>query len=739
MTSIPTTPKDRDDSSYDYDYDDDEDASERSVSASDFSGAPHTVPPVCYFGEEACRVLCVRRATGKTVLICGNLCASCTRTGHTKEVRADPANRGQAGHYETVTSKHKNAIDGDASTYMSDSAYAAHRADEKAQHFKALETVASLIQGGRSNYAPPEPPFLETILFEEARVPEIIAVEEDLDTKPRATVTPERARGLSESRLAESRLTESRLAESRLAESRREPAGNQVTWKNPPIETTPPVRYPVASKRGTPRFVTGTTARGRGHDAAQTEIHGAVTDLATLMATLTREMRQMQAAPATAMWGDGSGTGTGSEQGNSHSQPRGPEPSTLPTQWYAVGKGLPNLSDTVYATEGEARLAVGDVAGASYEVFTDKGQALEYLARCRQMAKLANPTPALDSAPGLPPDFVPVQHPIYSQARHDALHPNVHAYPPPLLSGADPSKREEDHVYGLDIGSARELEAGLCPAGLDPASVKTIVAGMVDVVALPGMSQAGGAVAKDSEATIIGAALEEIAGTRQLDTHGHRQDHQWRHANRTSLRQITTSELLRERINELARAQETVTRYLVRTTQSTLRDAGWLDNACIDAWAYGGFVSRIVQSGLNNYVSLHHHLMSQANSGMPWSYTQAEIDYHVRKLTSPRGLYPTRTQALCAIYTYLRDGAAANWYSANLQSTRNQELFTMLSRFGADGGTGTGGSAICRKCGTALHGGSSAECPWKALSEPAARQSGARALARLGESVAPEE
>jgi hypothetical protein len=47
---------------------------------------------------------------------------------------------------------------------------------------------------------------------------------------------------------------------------------------------------------------------------------------------------------------------------------------------------------------------------------------------------------------------------------------------PPFLKGAYPSKWEEDYVYGLDIGSATELEAGLC--------LKAMAAGMVDIVSI---------------------------------------------------------------------------------------------------------------------------------------------------------------------------------------------------------------------------------------------------------------
>jgi hypothetical protein len=405
--------------------------------------------------------------------------------------------------------------------------------------------------------------------------------------------------------------------------------------------------------------------------------------------------------------------------------------------WYAVGKGLPNFEYTVYETVLEARIAIGEVEGSGYEPFTDKAQALAFVARCRILAAtLATPTPSMVPAPGLLPDSVPGQHHIYPEARYDDLQPNLHAYPPSLLLGADPSKRDEYEIYGLNIGSVTELETGMSPVGLSSASVKAMAAGMVDVVAIPGMSAGG---TSDSEATIIGAALENLAGTRQLADKGYRIDNQWTQAKRTSLRQVTSIEFLRERTNEVIAARDVVTAYLVRTTRATLREAGFVDSAFIDAWAHGGFVTRIVLRALDDYISLHFHLLIQANNGVPWSYIQPEIDFHVGKLSSPRGLYPTRTQALCAIAIYLRDGAARSWTSATLQNRRNVELYTLANRVG-DGGTGTGAGrvSVCSKCLTALHSGSVSACPWRNRTDLIARQAGARALLRLADPTVEE-
>jgi hypothetical protein len=40
-----------------------------------------------------------------------------------------------------------------------------------------------------------------------------------------------------------------------------------------------------------------------------------------------------------------------------------------------------------------------------------------------------------------------------------------------------------------------------------------------------------------AEPTIIGAALKEIAGTRQLGNHGHRQDYHWNYVSLQALQQ----------------------------------------------------------------------------------------------------------------------------------------------------------------------------------------------------------
>jgi hypothetical protein len=298
------------------------------------------------------------------------------------------------------------------------------------------------------------------------KTPAVDLTGEDLATKPPATqpaATPDRAFDDSEA------------------------MSSQVTWKDPPEEATPPNRYPTAS------------ANGQGGDPRQQEaessaIIGLVTGLAAQVESMRVEMRHFRAVPADGVTTSRSVAAAAASAptpvvaaaagvpNHAVSPPAVAPSSSVPTRfrpsdrvpvghtgisathWYAVDKGRPNLDDTVYATEGEARLAVRGIADGNYEHFTDKAkrEALAYLDRCRRMSELANSTP--DS--GLLPDVVPIQHPIYSPAQHDAIPLDVHEYPPELLRGADPSKGVDDHVYGVDIGSVHDLEANLSPPGM---------------------------------------------------------------------------------------------------------------------------------------------------------------------------------------------------------------------------------------------------------------------------------
>jgi hypothetical protein len=117
-----------------------------------------------------------------------------------------------------------------------------------------------------------------------------------------------------------------------------------------------------------------------------------------------------------------------------------------------------------------------------------------------------------------------------------------------------------------------------------------------------------------------------------------------------------------ERTNEITAARDVVVTYLVRTT-SGLPPRGWLASMP----GLMGFAPCIVMNALNNYVSLHLHLLSRRILGCLELHPAG--DHHVGVDQRSRSL-PNKDPGLCAVAIYLRDGAANSWASAALQRRR---------------------------------------------------------------------
>jgi hypothetical protein len=139
---------------------------------------------------------------------------------------------------------------------------------------------------------------------------------------------------------------------------------------------------------------------------------------------------------------------------------------------------------------------------------------------------------------------------------------------------------------------------------------------------------------------------------------------------------------------------------------------------------------------MDNYLSLHQHLLGLATSDAPWKYTQVEIDHHVEEMEVIRNTCDSRLQCLCALYCYLRDGQANNWHSNSLQYKRNMEVFSKVSDVGSEVSIEDSPSSgynmhVCKKCKTCLHTGGHLNCPWGHLGDEKAKKEAAKALRGL--------
>jgi hypothetical protein len=415
-----------------------------------------------------------------------------------------------------------------------------------------------------------------------------------------------------------------------------------------------------------------------------------------------------------------------------------------PDWWYAVASGR-NGASNVFPSWAEASVEVVGVSGAIVKKFREFEDAMEFI-NDFQTSQAPNRN-KMTPAPRADPPNRMMHHYEVGNGPHQMLEGEKGYRPPMLLSGPDPSAKKEDEVFLQDIGSEVELREGLAPPDLPGGEVKGLANGMIDIVALQGGSPEGGSSGGDegssNDIVFLGEALEEMVNQKRMDNEGVRKtDLHWRNAKRTALRNIHTHEDLRKRIKLLVRLREKVVRYTIKATRTACKRAGWTDLARVEAWAHGGYYTRIIRDTMDGYLSLHQHLLGLATSDARWEYTKVEIEHHVEEMEIIRNTHDSRLQCLCGLYCYLRDGQLNNWHSNSLQYKRNMDVYSKVSDTGSvASGTEEYGNmsclppATCAKCKSCLHGGGRAHCPWGHLRDKRARKEAAKALRKLSEGL----
>jgi hypothetical protein len=250
-----------------------------------------------------------------------------------------------------------------------------------------------------------------------------------------------------------------------------------------------------------------------------------------------------------------------------------------------------------------------------------------------------------------------------------------------------------------------------------------------------GVDESGG-----NEMALLGEAMEELVSQGRSQMEGAaKADLHWRSGKRTFLRQVKNLDSLRKRIKVLLKLRDKVIKHTIIAVRNACKRGGWQDSQRIEAWAHGGHITHITRDAMDYYLSLHQHLMRLLIAGAPWDYVKMEQDHHVEELDLIRMTQDSRLQALCALYAYLRDGQGKNWHSDELQYKRNMDIFARQS----EGGLPTGGpsndistlgssyASHCPKCGTNLHSGGKANCPWMGMSDTQAKKNAQKAIRNL--------
>jgi hypothetical protein len=274
--------------------------------------------------------------------------------------------------------------------------------------------------------------------------------------------------------------------------------------------------------------------------------------------------------------------------------------------------------------------------------------------------------------------------------------------------------------------------------GLSTDHAKALANAVTDVVALPGGFKGGSEEKEGSDFAMMSEALAELVHQGRSSTEGAtKSDLQWRSDKRTGLRTVRDPLSLTKRLKDLLKLRDRVLKNMIRATVNVLKRAGWTDEDAINAWAIGGYYTKMVRDSMDAWIALHQHFLGLATTErVPWSYVQVEIDHHVEELEMIRNTQDSRLQALCAIYAYLRDGHAGSWHSTSLQYKRNTAIYTKVES--ADSCAIAPGQSFpgCSHCGTIMHTGGKSQCPWKNHSKKKAKLKANSALLNLGDGAA---
>jgi hypothetical protein len=98
---------------------------------------------------------------------------------------------------------------------------------------------------------------------------------------------------------------------------------------------------------------------------------------------------------------------------------------------------------------------------------------------------------------------------------------------------------------------------------------------------------------KGSDMDMMSAALEELVHQGHSTTESSmKSDLQWRSDKHTGLRSVQAA--LGKRLKDLLKLRGRIIKNMIRATVNVLKRAGWSDMDAINAWAVGGYFTKMI-------------------------------------------------------------------------------------------------------------------------------------------------
>jgi hypothetical protein len=685
------------------------------VSASEFEDTGD-LPERLLFGKLECRAIFTQKSdNGKFHRVCGCRATECTREGHSA-LRLSMQGRAAEGTYEPVRAR--KYVDGRYETHLPKEEYFAQMESLQQERRAGVNAAAAILKES--------PTGSEELGYHKAR-----GWGDDARTpKPKASFS---------------------ILKSNTGGRNKSPSTPERGSKN--YEDTKPVTTSSPKKMSAE---TETTSKVRVPVNRNPTPDGALPSHEEVMARMMADFGNSTMKQFRDEFGHtnkAEGIASKKQASNSPVVPtRGKtqQDNHLTKHWYAVINGKGGMNSVFPEWIGGAAPYVTGVSGALSKKFNDFNEAwghvekhLSTVQRLKEVEEVATDgtdvrtaglSMALPSLTATPPTLT-------------AGHPSTNFPRPPLsLFGPDQSMKKNDELFGFEFGSEVEARDNLCPPGLTPEQARSLANTAVDVVALPGGFTSSYEEKDGSDMALMSAALEELVHQGRSGTENAlKSDLQWRSEKRVGLRTVKDSPGLSKRLKILLKLRDRVIKKMIQSTVNVLKRAGWHDMDAINAWAVGGYYTKLVRESMDAWIGLHQHLLGLAiTEQVPWSYVQVELEHHVEELETLRNTQDSRLQVLCANYVYLRDGHAGSWHSTSLQYKRNAELFTKVAETKEFCMPMTSDSEVksyvgCIHCGTMLHTGGKVQCPWKRFSKKKAKLKANAALLSLADGTTPSD
>jgi hypothetical protein len=284
------------------------------------------------------------------------------------------------------------------------------------------------------------------------------------------------------------------------------------------------------------------------------------------------------------------------------------------------------------------------------------------------------------------------------------------------LIAPDPSIGKPKEFFGMTFEDEPSMRLAMSPQGIDKKTQKVLADATLDAIQLPGRSsEAEAEGATESFAAAISELAEDRRGEWRQDD-GPRRDVQWQSNSRTSLKSITSYDILLERHSELQGLKTSVQANQALKFRSILAGLHWSAKA-IKQHSLCNWFHRLGSDTHELYSALHLHLIN-LHLKHGWDYIEVAIKHHSKGLTNVRAHAPGRLTCMVRLYIYLRDAHHQSFYSEKLQEKRNLEVMEKISALEVQGGGG--GNKVCAKCGMSCK--NKDACPFKGFSDADAKK-----------------